>query len=331
MHVFLHELAHLVRKDCHWNLIANVATAVFWFHPLLWGLCCCLKMTAEEVCDDFVVNVGGDRQEYAKRLVDFAEFSSARMAMAGVAIVSLRSTLAHRVTRIMDTSRQHSTNASRLLLACTLVGGLVGTGIVGLVGAAPQADAAAPEQAKPEKEAAAEQTQPPQIKAEKEPAPEQAAVDPAEAIAKIQALGGEVDRDNSQPGKPVISINLSGTNVKDDDLRLLAGLSSLRELYLIGTNITDAGLKWLVDLQKLEELRVGNTKITDAGLKDLAKLKSLKMVGLLGTQVTEAGVKQFSAAPPNMRHNLGGGGGGGGGGRGRRGRRGRRTAIRSRF
>ena len=134
---------------------------------------------------------------------------------------------------------------------------------------------------------------------------EQDSAEADEAIARIEALGGTITRDSSQPGNPVTSVDLSGKNVKDDDLRLLSKLSSLRELYLIGTDITDAGLKSLVGLQKLEELRVGRTKISDAGLKDLAKLKNLKMVGLVGTQVTEAGVKQFSEAIPNMRHNFG--------------------------
>ncbi|HEX4145934.1 MAG TPA: M56 family metallopeptidase [Pirellulales bacterium] len=312
--VFIHELAHLLRKDCHWNLVSNLATSVFWFHPLLWSLCRRLKMAAEEVCDDFVVKVGGDRREYAERLLDFAEFASARMAMAGVAIVSLRSTLAHRVTRIMDTSRHLSTRVSRLLLACTLVGGLVGIGIVGFIGVAPQAAAAAPEPAAPEP-AAPEPAKPEPAKPEKA-APEPAAVDPGEAIAKIEALGGTVERDPSQPGSPVTSVNLSGTGAKDDDLRLLSDFSSLRELYLIGTDVTDAGLKSLAGLQNLEEVRVGNCRITDAGLKELAKLKNLKMVGLIGTQVTDAGVKEFSEALPNMRHNLGGGGGGGAAGGG---------------
>ena len=141
---------------------------------------------------------------------------------------------------------------------------------------------------------------------------QQATVEAGDEIAKIEALGGTVKRDRSQPESPVTSVNLSCTNVGDDDLRLVSHFSSLRELYLIGTNVSDAGLKCLVDLQKLEELRLGGCKITDAGLKDLAKLKNLSMVGLMGTQVTDAGVKEFSEALPNMRHNLGAGGGGGG-------------------
>ena len=55
---FIHELAHLGRRDGLWNLSATQATAVFWMQPLLWLLSKRLEETAEEVCDDFVVNSG---------------------------------------------------------------------------------------------------------------------------------------------------------------------------------------------------------------------------------------------------------------------------------
>ena len=74
--VLIHELAHLRRHDCHWNLLRRAATALFWFQPLLWKLSSRLEATAEEVCDDFVVQYGANRQEYAHRLVDIAELSS---------------------------------------------------------------------------------------------------------------------------------------------------------------------------------------------------------------------------------------------------------------
>lgn len=152
----------------------------------------------------------------------------------------------------------------------------------------------------------------------------------SEGIAKVEALGGRVQRDESRSGSPVITLSLAGCeSLKDDDLQLLsafpslqmlqlsgttisdaglkhvAALKNLTTLGLIGTKITDAGLKELVGLQNLEVIRVGNTAITDAGLKDLAKLKKLKMVGLLGTRVTNAGLKEFGEALPNMRHNGG--------------------------
>jgi len=107
--VLVHEIAHLRRHDCHWNLLRQIATAVYFFQPLLWILSRQIEIAAEDVCDDTVVDFGGDRLGYAHRLVDIAELSSdvsaAAVAAAGVGIVSLRSMLARRVERILDTSR----------------------------------------------------------------------------------------------------------------------------------------------------------------------------------------------------------------------------------
>ena len=136
--VLVHELAHLRRHDVHWNLFRQVATAIYFFQPLLWVLSRRIEITAEEVCDDFVVQFGGDRERYATQLVDIAELSTdvsaAAVATAGVGIVALRSMLARRVERIMDGSRELSTRVGGLLLLLILIIGLVGTSAVGLVG-----------------------------------------------------------------------------------------------------------------------------------------------------------------------------------------------------
>ena len=136
--VFVHELAHLARRDCHWNLLRLSTRAAFFFQPLLWMLSRRLEVTAEEVCDDYVVQYDGDRFEYAHRLVDIAELCAAPVAAAGVGIVSLRSMLARRVQRIMDSSRALSTRVGSLLLTAIIAGGLLGTAMVGLVGINPK-------------------------------------------------------------------------------------------------------------------------------------------------------------------------------------------------
>ena len=58
---FIHELAHLERRDGLWNLLRHVATAFFWVQPLLWCLSKRLEATAEEVCDDYVVELEADQ------------------------------------------------------------------------------------------------------------------------------------------------------------------------------------------------------------------------------------------------------------------------------
>ena len=68
----LHELAHVQRHDWIWKITANLACAIHWFNPLAWWLGRGMATTAEEVCDEYVVSRGIDRDIYASRLVEIS-------------------------------------------------------------------------------------------------------------------------------------------------------------------------------------------------------------------------------------------------------------------
>ena len=148
--VLTHELAHLRRRDGHWNLLRTIATSVFWCQPMMWHLSRRIEMTAEEVCDDIVLELGGDRAEYAHRLVDVAEFTTVPMAPAAVAFVSFKSMLARRVSRIMDTSRHLSTHTSLRLASTVLIGASFGTLLTGFLGASSDPEPASATQSPPQ-------------------------------------------------------------------------------------------------------------------------------------------------------------------------------------
>ena len=80
---FVHELAHLGRRDGLWNLLRQLATAALWVQPLLWVLSRRIEETAEEVCDDFVVAFGADRGRYAGHLLELAERRLPPLAPSG--------------------------------------------------------------------------------------------------------------------------------------------------------------------------------------------------------------------------------------------------------
>lgn len=138
--VLIHELAHFGRRDCFWNLFRQCVTAAFWFQPLAWVLSQRCASSAEEICDDYVLHHGGDRRDYAERLVDIAELALPSPGAAVVGIVSLRSLLSTRVIRILDSSRELSLRAGARFATCVVLGGLMSTliaGVVGLRGASP--------------------------------------------------------------------------------------------------------------------------------------------------------------------------------------------------
>ncbi len=130
----IHELAHLARRDGLWNLLRRVSTAAFWVQPLLWVLSRRLEVTAEEVCDDYVVQFGADRARYAGQLLELAERTLPPLAPMGVGMISLRSLLARRVTRILDSSRTLSTRAGARAVTATVLAGLIVTPVAGLIG-----------------------------------------------------------------------------------------------------------------------------------------------------------------------------------------------------
>ena len=118
------------------------------------------------------------------------------------------------------------------------------------------------------------------------------------AVNAILKLGGNVERDEKLPGRPVVGVNLDLTKATDSDLKDLKELTALKALNLWGTQITDAGLKELKQLKGLQELGLCGTQITDAGLKELKDLTGLQLLRLNNTEITDAGVKDLKQALP---------------------------------
>jgi TonB family protein len=67
--VLAHELAHVRRRDWLVQIVAAVVCAVYWFHPLFWFAYRRLREESEHACDDVVVNLGVDAQDYAGHLL----------------------------------------------------------------------------------------------------------------------------------------------------------------------------------------------------------------------------------------------------------------------
>ncbi|MGH9386737.1 MAG: M56 family metallopeptidase, partial [Vicinamibacterales bacterium] len=63
----VHEVEHVLRSDWAVHVMARVATAVYWFHPLAWVAWRQLVLEAERSCDDAVV-AGEERTDYADQL-----------------------------------------------------------------------------------------------------------------------------------------------------------------------------------------------------------------------------------------------------------------------
>lgn len=102
--VLAHELIHLARGDCAWNLVARLACAIGWVQPLLWVLRRQMEEASEEICDQAVVARHCPPRLYARCLLRLAErlVSSTPERAIGAGIAPYRSSLGQRVCRVLD-------------------------------------------------------------------------------------------------------------------------------------------------------------------------------------------------------------------------------------
>lgn len=103
--VLLHELAHVERRDCLTQTLAQVACAIYWFNPLVWLAARRLRVERELACDDRVLEVGTKASEYAAYLVEIAgRIGGARVSplVAGMGGTQLE----RRVQAILDPQAQ---------------------------------------------------------------------------------------------------------------------------------------------------------------------------------------------------------------------------------
>lgn len=88
--VLLHELAHVRRGDWLWLLLAEVALAFYWWHPLAWVLSRQVRRDCERACDDLVLAAGTKPSVYAGHLLGIFRSLSAAAHPVAPAVASAR-------------------------------------------------------------------------------------------------------------------------------------------------------------------------------------------------------------------------------------------------
>jgi uncharacterized protein (TIGR03435 family) len=134
--ILAHESCHVRRRDNLAATIHMVVEALFWFHPLVWWIEERLIEERERACDEEVVRMTGDPQDYAEGIVTVCKFylESPLICVAGVTSSNLR----RRVEIIMMNRDTDKLNFGRQLLL-TIAGGLavVGPLAIGVLNAPP--------------------------------------------------------------------------------------------------------------------------------------------------------------------------------------------------
>jgi hypothetical protein len=124
--VLMHELAHVKRKDCLTQAMAQIACALYWFNPLVWIAARRLRMERELACDDQVLGTGTRASDYADLLLDTARSirSGSCSSLTAVAMAR-RSQLEGRLLAILDPSLNRKglnrTGGSLVVLSLALI------------------------------------------------------------------------------------------------------------------------------------------------------------------------------------------------------------------
>src|SRR5882762_10186799 len=140
--VLLHELAHVKRHDFLIQLMAHVACAVYWFHPMVWLAATRLREERERACDDHVLRAGATPSAYATHLLDIARGLRAARATSLASVAMARpAQLATRLIDVLDTRRCRDTLSRRSAVPAWIAAIAV---VVPLAAAAPRVAEPAP-------------------------------------------------------------------------------------------------------------------------------------------------------------------------------------------
>ena len=101
--VLLHELAHVKRGDWPALLVAELAVALYWFHPLALWLGRRVRRDAEEACDELVISSGTKPSVYAAHLLGiFRSLGSAAQPAAPALAIARPHHFEERMRAILD-------------------------------------------------------------------------------------------------------------------------------------------------------------------------------------------------------------------------------------
>ncbi|MEJ7809473.1 MAG: M56 family metallopeptidase [Gemmatimonadaceae bacterium] len=101
--VLLHELAHVKRLDALTQWAAQIATALYWFNPLLWLAARQMRIERERACDNYVLTAGTRASDYARDLLDIVRALGAGSTPAFATLaMARRSEFEGRLLAILD-------------------------------------------------------------------------------------------------------------------------------------------------------------------------------------------------------------------------------------
>ena len=121
--ILAHERAHIARLDLLWNILGQIACAIYWPVPTVWALQRISRETAERACDDYVLRSGATPSDYAQDLLEVAK--DVRHSYAITLPLTTKSEVHERISHVLanNIKRNVASVKSRLttsVVACSL-------------------------------------------------------------------------------------------------------------------------------------------------------------------------------------------------------------------
>jgi GWxTD domain-containing protein len=123
--ILLHELSHILRADYVANLLQTVVEGLLFYHPATWWISGVVRAEREHCCDDAVVALQGNAEEYAAALLTLEQ---RRWRAPESALAATGGKLLRRVRRLLNKPNGPGERAP--ILAAALLVVLVGSGLI---------------------------------------------------------------------------------------------------------------------------------------------------------------------------------------------------------
>lgn len=101
--------------------------------------------------------------------------------------------------------------------------------------------------------------------------------------------------------RQIVSLNLNGLPVQDEELKTISTFENLRKLNLNFTAIKGDGLKHLLPLKQLNTLSLSGTAVNFNTVKQLVAMKNLKELSLWRTDIKENEIGQLKQLAKGIR------------------------------
>jgi TonB family protein len=100
--VLAHELIHVQQRDCLFQIVMQMACALYWFHPLVWIAAARLRIERERACDDGVLRLGIHGPEYAGHLLELVRTLRPAATTSFAVAMAHQSNLESRLVALLD-------------------------------------------------------------------------------------------------------------------------------------------------------------------------------------------------------------------------------------